>query len=182
LPEGTPYIQPAQNTEWETPTDLFDALWNEFGGFDLDPCCTPDQYTAQRVLENGGTIRTLQGGYDFKGWYGPEDGLTGAWGGKVFMNSPYGLALRKWTAKAVHEVRCGNAELVVALVPSKTDTVWWHRYVLRMAYKNVPLGKLTYVGGTDGTPAEIRFIKGRLTFRGAPAPAGHASAIVVWRR
>ena len=53
MPKGTPYIQPAQKDSWETTKDLFDALWEEADGFDMDPCCTPEPYTAKRVLTAG---------------------------------------------------------------------------------------------------------------------------------
>jgi hypothetical protein len=193
--KGTPYIQPAIRTDYETPTDLFDALWEEVGGFTFDPCCTPDQYTAQRVLNHGTPVRD---GVDYRGriCIPPPaeheryqmssdavasriliDGLAQPWHGKVFMNSPYGLALRKWVPKAVHEVECGNAELVVALVPAKTDTQWWQEYVLTRARFEWDWHVDAHTQTTD-----VRFLKGRLTFRGETGPAGHASAIVVWRR
>jgi site-specific DNA-methyltransferase (adenine-specific) len=185
MPKGSSYIQAAQSTDQQTPRDLFDALWEAFGGFDLDPCCTPDQYTARKVLKNGGHIHVPP---DFGNVAGCEqsqkatgrihlDGLDQRWYGKAFMNSPYGPALRKWVPKAVHEVECDNAELVVALVPAKTDTQWWQRYVLAQVTEE------GYECDNCLTkPTEIRFIRGRLTFEGFPAPAGHASAIVVWRR
>ena len=167
------YMPQAKSQEWETPRDLFDALWEEFGGFDLDPCCRPYQYTAQRVLQAGGTIRTPGGGYDKEGLYGPEDGLTGAWGGKVYMNPPYGREIVPWIEKAVREVENGNAELVVGLLPVRTDTRWWQNYILR----RVPIE-----AGYYPHTAEVRFIKGRLRFGGAEQGATFPSAVVVWRR
>ena len=182
MPKGTPYIQPAQKNDWETPRDLFDKLWDEADGYDMDPCCRVTDYTAQKVLQAGGTALTLRGRYTAAGWQEQGDGLTLPWHGKVFMNSPYGLALRKWVPKAVEEVRSGRVEFVTALLPSKTDTQWWQEYILRIAYKSGPDGDRTYVGGTKAAASEVWFLKGRLTFGGAPDPAGFASVIVVWRR
>lgn len=51
--------------------------------------------------------------------------------------------------------------VVVALLPSRTDTKWFHDYVLDRA--------------------EIRFIRGRLKFSGAQYNAPFPSMIVIWR-
>ena len=183
MPKGTSYIQPAQKSSWETPKDLFDALWEEADGFDCDPCCTPEQYTARRIMEHGTPVAN---GLDYKGVIcipppgdGMEyhidvplrervliDGLAQPWHGKVFMNPPYGLALRKWVPRAVEMVKTGAAESVWALLPAKTDTQWFQAHVVPRLLE---------------APGEVRFLKGRLTFGGAPDPAGFASVVVVWR-
>lgn len=51
--------------------------------------------------------------------------------------------------------------MVVCLLPSRTDTRWWHNYVMRAA--------------------EIRFVEGRLKFGGASSGAPFPSAVVVFR-
>ena len=73
------------------------------------------------------------------------------------MNPPYGREIGKWIEKAV---TCG-AELVVGLLPARTDTRWFHEYVY--------------------SKAEIRFIKGRLKFGAATNAAPFPSMIVIWR-
>lgn len=126
---------------WETPQHLYDDLNAEFK-FDLDPCAEID--TAKCDV-----------------FFTPvEDGLALPWFGRVFMNPPYGKTLGQWMAKALEEVRIGNAELVVALVPARTDTKWWHAYCIQ---------------------AEVRFIKGRLRFSGNKHNAPFPSAIVIFR-
>ncbi|KKN72489.1 hypothetical protein LCGC14_0409930 [marine sediment metagenome] len=146
------YILPSQGADWETPRDLFDELWAEFNGFDLDPCGTRGQYTVERVLDAGGRL--------FDGSVG-MDGLARVWDGKVFMNPPYGKGVGDWIAKAAYEVEAGNAALVVGLLKATTDVKWWHEYVE---------GVLT-----------PRFIKGRLKFGGQDGPAPFPSVILVWR-
>ena len=149
------YMASSKSTEWQTPKDLFDALWEEFGGFDLDPCGQREHhYTAWKV--------TSQGGGFYDGSVPGLDGLTQPWYGKVFCNPPYGPTVKLWVAKAASEVACGNAELVVALLKATTDVQWWHEYVEGIV-----------------TP---RFIKGRLKFGGQTGPAPFPSAIIVWRR
>jgi len=102
-------------------------------------------------------------------YFGPDnkwghcDGLTLAWEGRfIYVNPPYGRNIGFWVAKCWGEVDNGNAELIVALLPVATDTAWWRLYVSQAT--------------------EVRFLKGRIRFKGAAGPAPFASAIVVWRR
>ena len=57
-----------------------------------------------------------------------EDGLDREWGQSTFVNPPYGSAIGKWMKKAYNESRKGKT--VVCLIPSRTDTRWWHEYVM----------------------------------------------------
>lgn len=83
-----------------------------------------------------------------------RDGTYRDWGGqRVFCNPPYG-DVSKWLAKAQ------EAECAVYLLPARTDTKWWHEYVMRAA--------------------EIRFIRGRLKFGGATNSAPFPSCVVVF--
>lgn len=193
MPEGIPTIQPAKTTEYTTPRDLFDKLWDEVGGFDLDPCCWPDHYTAQRVLENGGMIYVppelappiprgrLHVPADRRFDY---DGLAQSWHGRAaFMNPPYGPALRQWVPKAVDEVERGNIGLVMALLPAKTEVQWWQNYVITRTRREP--GNLSGYTYSEKHPlvADVRFIKGRLSFGGGDGgPARVGNVIVVWRK
>lgn len=128
--------------DWETPDDLFDALNSTFG-FELDVCAD--------VFNN--KISTYYSAED--------DGLKQEWGPRVcWMNPPYGRQIGEWMKKAVKETMERNAQ-VVALVPSRTDTAWWHDYVMPFA-------------------GEVWFIRGRLRFKGADHAAPFPSAIIVY--
>jgi len=87
-----------------------------------------------------------------------EDGLTRPWGVSTFVNPPYGREIGKWMKKAVAEA--GIGKLVVCLIPSRTDTQWWHDYVM--------------------TATEIRFLRGRLKFGDSMNSAPFPSAVVVF--
>lgn len=87
------------------------------------------------------------------------DGLTGKWGQCNFVNTPYGRDLAKWIAKGFEEWK--ENKTVVFLVPSRTDTRWWHNYCMKAD--------------------EIRFIKGRLKFDDQKNSAPFPSAIIVFR-
>jgi site-specific DNA-methyltransferase (adenine-specific) len=79
------------------------------------------------------------------------------------MNPPYGRAISGWIEKTWLEVSLQNAARVVCLLPARTDTRWWHDYVLKYA-------------------ARIVFIRGRVKFEGAAHNAPFPSAIVVFDR
>lgn len=88
-----------------------------------------------------------------------DNGLIQNWGENVcWMNPPYGREITRWVRKA-WEASCRGAT-VVCLIPARTDTRWWHDHVM-----------LTN---------EIRLIKGRIRFVGAPSSAPFPSAIVVF--
>ena len=86
-----------------------------------------------------------------------SDGLAKEWGARTFVNPPYNQ-ISKWVYKAAIESRRGK--LVVLLIPARTDTRWWHEWVM--------------------SATEIRFIKGRLKFGGATNSAPFPSCVVVF--
>jgi site-specific DNA-methyltransferase (adenine-specific) len=90
----------------------------------------------------------------------PDNGLDPHWnrygeGGLVYVNPPYGRPIKDWVIKCRDEAHL-EAEIVL-LVPANTDTLWF-----RIAL---------------GSARVCCFISGRLTFRGAPAPAKFGSAV-----
>jgi len=87
------------------------------------------------------------------------DGLTSEWGKSNFVNPPYGRELSKWMEKGFDEWKKGKT--VVFLIPSRTDTRWWHNYCMEAT--------------------EIRFIKGRLKFDEHKNSAPFPSAIIIFR-
>lgn len=73
-----------------------------------------------------------------------ENGLLQDWGGNVvFVNPPFGRDQAAWIKKG-YEESLKPKTIVVFLIPARTDTKAFHNYI----YPH----------------AELRFIKGRLTF------------------
>lgn len=113
--------------EWATPKDFYDILNKEFN-FTLDPCATKQNAKCNKYF----TI--------------DDDGLKQDWSNDiVFMNPPYGREIKNWVEKAYKESVKGA--VVVCLIPSRTDTRYWHDWIFNKA-------------------SEIRFVKGRLKFGG----------------
>ena len=112
------------NQEWETPDDLFNRLNEEFK-FTLDVCASE----INKKHENYITKK--------------QDSLNTDWGNNIcWMNPPFN-ELKKWVEKAYQESMKGST--VVCLIPSRTNTNWWHEYCMK---------------------GEIRYIKGRPKFKG----------------
>ncbi len=126
---------------------LLQILYGVFGAFDLDP--RSPTHNRQMALVQARVHYTME-----------DDGLALLWHGNVFVNPPYGRALRLWTAKARTEVASGNARLVVGLLPARTDTRWWHQDVARSA--------------------AVFFLRGRLSFGDSGQAAPFPSALAVW--
>jgi DNA N-6-adenine-methyltransferase Dam len=88
------------------------------------------------------------------------NGLVREWGNTNFVNPPYGKEIMKWIQKGYEQNL--NGKTVVFLVPSRTDTRWWHDYIMKSN--------------------EIRFIRGRLKFDDQKNSAPFPSAIVVFKQ
>ena len=132
------YMPLAQTVEWSTPQELFDRLDKEFH-FTVD------------VAANAANAKV--------GKYYDEsvDGLRMDWTDEtVWCNPPYGRAIGDWVRKAAT-----SRATTVMLIPSRTDTRWFHDYIYNKA--------------------EIRFIKGRLKIGGQKASAPFPNMIVVFR-
>ena len=86
------------------------------------------------------------------------DGLNIEWGKSNYVNPPYGNEIGKWIKKGYEEQLKGKT--VVFLIPSRTDTRWWHDYCMKAD--------------------EIRFIKGRLKFDDQKNSAPFPSVIIIF--
>lgn len=128
--------------DWETPQELFNSLNSEFH-FTLDAAANQYNHKCSK-------------------YYTAEDnGLLQDWSSEtVFINPPYGNEIKAWVRKAYYQNHIHN-NLIVMLLPARTDTQWFHTYI--------------------NNHAEIRFLKGRIKFVGAKHPAPFPSMVVIFR-
>jgi site-specific DNA-methyltransferase (adenine-specific) len=139
------------SNDWETPDWLFNQLNEEFG-FDIDVCANEDNYKLKNYFSK------------------QDDCLKQDWKGMTcWMNPPYTSKLQDlFFKKAVEESRKGAT--VVCLLPSRTDTKRFHKYVwdrnTNKPYNNV----------------EIRFLQGRLKFSNSKNSAPFPSMIVIFKK
>jgi len=127
---------------WSTPQKFFDKLNWRFGPFTLDPCA--DCVSAKCELY----------------YTEADDGLSKDWAGHtVYVNPPYGRGIDKWIKKGFEEGKKDDTR-VVMLIPARTDTKYWHDYVMKAA--------------------RVYFVKGRLKFGDSTNCAPFPSAVVVF--
>ena len=116
---------------WKTPENVYQKLNHEFN-FDFDPCPLNEK---------------------------PHfDGLSIEWGSVSFVNPPYSQ-ISAWCKKSFEQFQKGKT--VVMLIPSRTDTRYWHDYIMKAT--------------------EIRFIKGRLKFGDSKNSAPFPSAVIIFK-
>lgn len=116
------------SVEWATPIDFFKLMESKFGAFDLDCCASEESKKCDVYFSQS------------------DNGLIKPWHGRVWMNPPYGRGengISAWIKKAHRESLFGVE--VVCLIPARTDTAWWHDYV-------IPHAK------------SVEFIRGRIKF------------------
>jgi len=133
------------NQDRRTPLSLFNEINEEFH-FELDPC------TSTSKPNNLGTPHYFL--------YPKHDGLKEDWSKykSAFVNPPFKDAY-KWIKKCHDESKKGCT--VVCLLPSKTETAWWHDYALKAD--------------------EIRFIRRRVTFEGHDNPFIIGMAFIIYK-
>ncbi|MBO5319490.1 MAG: adenine methyltransferase [Ruminococcus sp.] len=128
---------------WSTPQDFFNELNEEFH-FTLDVCALPENAKCEN-------------------FFTPEiDGLSQPWKGRVWCNPPYGREIGEWVRRGYLAAKSEISEVVVMLLPARTDTRWFHEYI----YKK----------------SEVRFLKGRLKFGNSQNSAPFPSMVVVFRK
>lgn len=134
------------NSNWQTDIEFYNQLDEEFH-FTLDPCTTEDNPLGTQCF-----------------FTPKEDGLKQSWIGHIaYVNPPYSRKKGEpydWVEKSYTESRNENTT-VVMLLASRTDTKWFHKFVIHAN--------------------EVRFIKGRLRFNGAKNSAPFASMVVVFK-
>ena len=99
----------SRTTDWSTDPVVFERLDMRYGPLTLDVCASAENAKCERFF-------TVE-----------DDELRAKVGRPSGMNPPYGRTLGAWMAKA-HQAALTTAELVVCLVPARTDTRWWHEH------------------------------------------------------
>ncbi len=111
--------------EWETPLALFNEL-NAKHQFTLDVCANAGNAKCKRFFSK------------------EDNGLAQSWAGEVcWMNPPYGRTIGKWIEKASQESKHAK---IVALLPARTDTKYFHDFINRKP------------------GVKVEFLKGRVQF------------------
>jgi len=122
-----------ESDHYVTPIKFYQKLDKEFN-FDYDPCPLKSEV----------------------------DGLLTEWKGNVYINPPYSN-IEPFIIKGLEEVRQGNANKLVYLIPVRSDTKYWHDLIMKYA-------------------SEIRFIKSRLNFNESKSPAPFPCVLIIFEK
>ena len=135
-----------KNPNWETPQELFDEACRK--------------YKVRPSLDVCATRRNKKCALFFS-----KDSLSKQWNKSFFMNPPYGKnVIDKWIKYAYEQHKKHNVT-GIALIFSKTETKWWHKYIQDIA--------------------DVHFIRGRVHFeldgKKVVNSAPYGSCWVIWR-
>ena len=137
----------SDETKWETPDNFFEHVQESLiTDINFDVCATPDNAKCDEFFTPSDDALSQP-------WPRLKDNYI------CWMNPPYGREIVYWVKKAAEESQEGSC--IVALLPCRTDTRWWHDYVM-------------------GQVTKIYLVKGRLKFKGAQHSAPFPSCVVVY--
>jgi phage N-6-adenine-methyltransferase len=142
----------SKTDDWATPQDLFDKLNAEHGPFELDVCANWENKKVAFYFGQGPHPQMFR------------DGLEIPWhmnAKKAWMNPPYGREIGKWVKKAYEESLKGC--MVVALLPARTDTRWFHDFIYNKA------------------SVSVVYLRGRVKFGDSKNSAPFPSMVVIFR-
>lgn len=127
--------------EYETPKNLVKEIERYIGvKFTLDSCACDERVAKAKTF------------------FTPKDNaFLQKWVGNVWMNPPYGKQLPAWLEKAYQESEKSYNNLVVCLIPARTDTVWFHELACK--------GHVIFLKG------RVAFLKGGVVEKSPPFPS-----------
>lgn len=119
---------------WATPKPLFVELERRFAreGFTLDVAAEPWNTMCSRFFTE------------------EEDGLTQSWSqpnglpGRVWVNPPYN-DIGSWVRKSLVEIQRAAVDVVVLLLPTRRDQLWFHAFVKPYARVEDIVGRVNFV-------------------------------------
>lgn len=147
MPVSTPE-KPLKN-EWYTPFKYIEAAREVLGTIDLDPAsCAQANETVQAKR-----YFTIE-----------DDGLKQQWGGKIYMNPPFGTATGHiWAGKSniaaflhklIAEYKVGNVSEAISLVRADPGALWFRQL---WEFPLCFLCEDPYFERPDSTPTRHRF-------------------------
>jgi phage N-6-adenine-methyltransferase len=143
--------------EWATPAEFYAALAEEFH-FAVDAAASTENHKCRLWFGPGGICEDALALKDWR----VDDGERAVW-----LNPPYSKC-REFMAMATYQAWAHHLT-IVCLVPSRTDTRWWHEHVWDREQHRTRPG------------VEVRFVKGRLRFGGGKDCAPFPSVVIIFR-
>lgn len=144
-------LNAAERDKRFTPQHFLDTIALVWGDIDLDPCAhieSPVRARRRILLQEGG------------------DGLRDDWAGRVvYLNPPFSRAFT-WLQRADEMWTAGKVEVVIALLPARTDGTYFHDRLAKICDIGFLRGRLQFSRGEGQQDLATR----------APFP----SMVVIW--
>lgn len=145
-------------TDYGTPQHLYDALHEVFW-FGLDAAANAENAKCENFLTEGMDGLSVHWSHMQNGMADEPQPHYYADDVATFCNPPYGRTITpKWVRHGYEVAKCCGT--VVMLLPARTDTKWFHKYIYRKA--------------------TVLFLEGRLKFEPSNSAAPFPSMIVAW--
>jgi len=132
----------SNSVEYETPIEIYKPLESEFK-IELDVAASEKNAKCVNYFTK------------------EIDAFTVEWDKNFWMNPPWSRDLKKWVQRA-YEQSIKHGVTGVLLLPVRTNTQWWHKFII-------------------DTKQEVRFLKGEIKFNGMKRGLWLPVAIVVIR-
>ena len=130
------YMNKSQTDKWNSPPHIIENIKVRYGKIDLDAATDVSNPVGADAIHTEHT-----------------DGLKRNWWGLTYVNPPYGRGLLNWVKKAIEEFESERCHTIIMLLPSRTDTRWFH-LLLEYKYARIEFikGRLRYGEGKDNAP------------------------------
>lgn len=122
----------SRKMDYETPGDLFNPLDDIFK-FDIDLAANKENSKCINYIDK--EINSLNQDWNlFANW--------------CWLNPPYGRSLGKWIEKSYNSFYCK----ICLLIPSRTDTKYFHRYITKSRLIIFLSGRLKFSNDKNSAP------------------------------
>ena len=129
----------SKTDEWYTPDTVIEAARSAMGGIDLDPASCP---AAQRTVRASAYYSEVIDGLD----------PSRFWGGRVWMNPPYGGKADDFVQRLLSEIKIGSVTQAIVLLSSQAIVTKWSAPAMRAASAiGVSRGRWEFLAG-NGQP------------------------------
>lgn len=128
--------------DWTTPNNLFSKL-NTIFNFNFDLAASEENKKCNDYYSE------------------TDDALSKTWKGRCWLNPPYGgktnNKLELWIKKAYTESLKDDC-FVVMLIPTRTNTNWWHKYCMNAKEVYFIKGRPKFGDAKHGLPQPLALI------------------------
>lgn len=122
------YNYNSNTNDYKTPPAIYEMAlkYLNIDKFTLDACCSDKHIPSYLHFIKG-----------------KNDGLEEHWATYTWCNPPYNEC-EKWVTKAYYEVEKGYCAIAVLLLPVRTETKYWHKYILNNSNCQIQLLRKGY--------------------------------------